>query len=199
MRIKYYVILVILSLILTNCASNKQRSAVKRSLDSAQRVGRGIEKLDRDNHDTYSKIDNFFYILDDTCDTIRYAKEGLEYTKRSVSQSEINEMKEISAYFTANDPYPDNKKDLNYCKNVGNFFSKVIELKNQNIPKSRVKMIIENNYTNNKNSNFNEGFNKKRSKITNITINKIYKIIEKTDPSAAKMAFKQGCLEVDLR
>jgi hypoxanthine phosphoribosyltransferase len=196
MKIRLFIIFIILSYILTSCADYRQRNSARRSIDSAENLGRRVENMSRYNYDTYSKIDNFFYILDDLYDTTHYAKESLKYSSNTISQ---NKIKAISAYFTANDPYPNNKKDINYCENVSNFFTKVIELKNQNIPENRVKVMIQNEYNIKENPNIDEVFYKKRLEIANIAINKIYQSVGKTDPSAAKSAFKQGCLEVDLK
>jgi hypothetical protein len=195
MKINIFTILIILSLILTNCADYRQRNSVRRSFDSAENMGRRIENMNRYNYDTYSKINNFFYILDDFYNTTHYAKESLKYSTNTITQ---NKIKGIAAYFTLNDPYPNDKKDISYCESVSNFFTKVIELKNQNIPESRIKVIIQNEY-NSKTTNEDSAFYKKRQEVANITINKIYKTIGKTDPSAAKVAFKQGCLEVELK
>jgi hypothetical protein len=123
MKINIFTILIILSLILSNCADYRQRDNVRRSFNSAENMGRRIENMNRYDYDTYSEIDNFFYILDDFYDTTHYAKESAKYSTNTISQSKI---KEISAYFTANDPYLNNKKDINYCESVSNFFTKVI-------------------------------------------------------------------------
>lgn len=196
MKVNILIIFItLLSLILTNCADHRQRNSVRRSFDSAENLSRRIENMNKYNYDTHRKIDNFFYILDDFYNTTHYAKESLKYTTNTINQ---NKIKEIAAYFTLNDPYPNNKKDINYCENVSNFFTKVVELKNQNIPESRIKIIIQNEY-NSITSNNDNAFYKKRQEVANITINKIYETIGKTDPSAAKVAFKQGCLEVDFK
>jgi hypothetical protein len=197
MKIRFFTIFTVLSLILVSCADHRQSDNARRSIDSAENLGRRIENMNNYNYDTYGKIDNFFYILDDIYDTTHYAKESLKYSTNSNIQ---NKIKEISAYFTANDPYPNNKKDTSYCESVSNFFTKVIELKNQNIPENRVKVLLQNEYVTNKESNVDEDFYKKRLEIANIAINKIYNnTTGKIDPSAAKSAFKQGCLEVDLK
>ena len=146
MLTKYTVFFIFLSIILTNCGDYKQRDNIRRSVDSSERMARRIENMNRQNYDIYNKIDNFFYILDDFYNTTHYAKESLKYTTSSVNKIKL---KEISAYFTKNDPYPDNRKDINYCEQISNFFTKVIDLKNQNIPKGRVKLILEKEYLSN--------------------------------------------------
>jgi hypothetical protein len=196
MLTKYTVFFIFLSIILTNCGDYKQRDNIRRSVDSSERMARRIENMNRQNYDIYNKIDNFFYILDDFYNTTHYAKESLKYTTSSVNKIKL---KEISAYFTKNDPYPDNRKDINYCEQISNFFTKVIDLKNQNIPKGRVKLILEKEYLSNNKLDSDEVFYNKRLQVTNISVDKLYNTSGKINPSEAKLAFKQGCLEVDLK
>lgn len=196
MLTRYTVFFIFLSIILTNCGDYKQRDNIRRSVDSSERMARRIENMNRQNYDIYNKIDNFFYILDDFYNTTHYAKESLKYTTSSVNKIKL---KEISAYFTKNDPYPDNRKDINYCEQISNFFTKVIDLKNQNIPKGRVKLILEKEYLSNNKLDSDEVFYNKRLQVTNISVDKLYNTSGKINPSEAKLAFKQGCLEVDLK
>jgi hypothetical protein len=195
MKIKLYLINLTILLLLIGCGDYRQRDSARRSVDSAANMGRRLEDMHRYNYDTYSKVDSFFEILDDFYNTTHYAKESLKYSTDAITQKKL---KGIAAYFTMNDPYPNNKKDINYCEQVSNFFAKVIDLKNQNIPKNRVKLIIQNDESASRNLDKENIMYNDRLKIANITIDKIYNEIGKTDTNAAKNALKQGCLEVEF-